>query len=199
MEMPGVPPVVTAKNVYNLATKIAEKSGEKAPDVFFTDPAKAPQVDPGQQPPHPEVVKARAAQQQAQMQAQQAEADRQQQGQIEGAKLQLTAQQAQTSAQLEAQKFAADVQERQANLRLQAEKLERDDAFRHAKLQGEQQREREKLAMQAQLAREGIVGAFAQAVTVQNMKDQNDAQQREADLAIQASEAEDAARMDDDD
>jgi hypothetical protein len=194
MAMPGVPPVVTAQNVYNLASRIAEKMGEKRPDAYFSDPSNAP-APQGPPPPHPEQIKAQAAQQQAMMQAQQQEADRQQQGQIEGAKLQLSQAQAQAGAQLDQQKFAADVQERQARLELDRQQAERDDAFRYAQLQAKERGEREKLATQAQLAREGIAGSFGQAVTVQHMKDQNDEQQRQADLEIQASEQRDAARM----
>lgn len=188
MAIPGAPPIVTPQNVYNLATRIAEKSGEKKPDAFFSDPSKAPQQPPGAQPPHPQIAK-------AQMEAQKAEADRQQQGQIEGARLTLQQQQQQAAAGLEQQRFDADVQERQVRLRLDAERLQRDDAFRYAQLQSDERARSAELATKTALAREGIVGSFAQAVTVQHMKDQNDAAQRDADERIQASQAKDAAEL----
>lgn len=201
MANPGVPAVVTPQNVFNLASRIAEKGGEKAPELFFSDPSKAP-APTGPPPPHPEAIKAQAQaqSQQAQLaaQAQQAEADRQQQAQVEGAKMQMTLAQQQAQAALAQQQAQIDAADKGARLKLDAEKVQREDAFRYAKLQSDENMKREELAVRAQLAREGIVGSFGQAVTVQHMKDQNDAAQRQSDLAIQASEAEDAAKMDDD-
>lgn len=198
MANPGAPAVVTPQNVYNLATKITSKSGEKAPDAFFTDPAKAPAPN-GPPAPHPDVVKAQAEAQgraqQLQAQTQQATADREQQGQIEASKLAVTQQQQQAQASLEQQKLAADIAERQARFQFEQQQADRDDQFRYAQLQSAERLKGAELATKAQLAREGIVGSFAQAVTVQHMKDQNDDAQREADLEIQQSEATDAARM----
>lgn len=50
-------PIVTLQNVYEAATDYAKKLGERAPEKYFSDPAKAP---PQQPKPDPEVMKVQA-------------------------------------------------------------------------------------------------------------------------------------------
>lgn len=166
-------PLVTAPNVYNLLKKLTEKSGEKNPDAFWTNPSEAPP-----QPPQPDP------------QAQAAQAD----NQLEGAKLQQKAQTDQArlafdqqSAQADGQLRAADLNVRKQDadnkLMLAREQADRDDRFRYAQLV--QARELEIAEINAR---------YGQALAVQGMKDQSAAHDRTADLMIQASQAADAAR-----
>lgn len=211
-------PLVTAQNIYNLASKIAEKSGEKQPEAFFSDPASAPPPAPQ---PHPDAIKAQAQAQQDQLraqvqahqtmvQAQQAEADRQQQAAIQGARLELDRQKQLFEQSMALESAQRSEEERRARLALDREQMERDDNFRIAQLQADTVIRRDQIGQKVsdthlrtvgalQQTRDRAAASFAQAVTVQSMKDDNAAEQREADLAIQRSEATDAAKLADSD
>lgn len=217
-------PLVTPQNIYALTSKIAEKSGEKTPGAFFTDPGTAPQ--PGQgapPPPHPEAIKAQAQaqSQQQQLAAQAAQADKDRQAQAEqhaaqmqqqaatdGAKLALTKEQQDFNQQLEARRLAAEEAERQGRLALDAQKAERDHQYRMAqlaqageiaKLQAAQKIHDTQLRTASGLEQTRTAGeaSFTTATTVQAMKMADNDQQRQADLAIQASEQRDSAELSD--
>lgn len=79
---PSTAGMITPQNVYNYAKRFAEKSGFKAPELFFTDPAT---VQPPEQGPDPAIAQEQAKLQ-MQMQADQAKA--QAEMQIAGQKLQ---------------------------------------------------------------------------------------------------------------
>lgn len=191
-------PIVTPTNIYNLAKKLAEKSGQKSPDLFFTDPATAQQAPQGPPPgPDAESIKALAQHKQSQDALAQSQAELQQKGQLEATKLQQAGMAAQASQALEQQKAAADVQDRADRLQLEREKLAADDAFRRDQLATQTALKQRELDQNAQLERERLAASFGQAVTIQTMKDENEEKQRAADIAIQASEAHDAEVMDD--
>lgn len=67
---PATAVMVTPQNVYNFAKRFAEKSGFKAPELFFTDPSTNPQQPQGPDP----AIAQEQAKAQAQMQADQAKA-----------------------------------------------------------------------------------------------------------------------------
>lgn len=167
-------PLITGENVYNALHKLLEKSGEKNPDEFVANPSQQP---PQQPQPNPEAMKL------------QVEAQKHQgQQQVETAKVQQSAQVAQQQAELDFAKFQAEQQNQAQQLQLAREKLDRDDKFRYAQL-----------AETTRLSELKIQADSIKAVTIQSMKDANDAEQRQSDLVIQASEARDAERMADDD
>lgn len=182
-------PVVTPQNVFNLVDKIAQKSGERTPGAFVTDPTAAMQQmaqNPAPKQPSPEMIKAQGD-----------EADRQQQGQLEQAKL-FQGQQAEVAAHQLAEKQAeTDAQERLARVALDAQNAARDDDFRREQLASQERIAMAKIAAGQQDTETKVVGGFATATTVQSMKDANDDKQREADLAIQQSESKDVAELSD--
>lgn len=176
-------PLVTQENVYAAITRMAHKAGEKAPEQFFSDPAKAQQQQPK---PDPKMAAVEADQQQHQDKMQLQATEVAQNAQVEQAKVALAAQTAQAADQLAQQKAQTDAAVAAGNLELARQKFEADERFRYAQLA--QQKDIELTKIQAQ---------FGQAVTVQGMKDQTADKDRVADLEIQASEAEDARVMDD--
>jgi hypothetical protein len=116
--------LVTPRELFNSAKKLAEALGYKQPELFFADPAKMPPKPPA---PNPEQIKAQAQQQieqaklQGQMQLKQIEAQMQQQTEIaaqQAQQIQFEAQarieaetlqvKAQFDAQLEAQRLEFD-------------------------------------------------------------------------------------------
>lgn len=178
--------IVTPENVFNLATSMAEKAGIKAPQRYFSDPAQNAQ----QAPPDPEMMKAQQEQGQHQDKMQLQAQDQQADAQLAQAKLQ-------QDGQLAAMQANAQAQAQAAQNDLAREKLERDDQFRYTQLAQTAQLAREEREARTQIEQAKLQAGFQQAVTVQDMKDQNDDKQREADLEIQASEAEDARVLDD--
>lgn len=176
-------PLVTGQNVYNLLRKLTEKSGEKNPDEYWTNPEQAqPQV----QKPDPEAMKLQAQQQSDQQKQQLAVAQHMQDNQLAQAKMAQESKDAQATNELAFAKFQADQQLAAQNLQLQREKAERDEQFRYAQL-----------AQDAQLKREEIAARYSQAVTIQSMQDANDEAERESEEEIQASREADARTLDD--
>jgi hypothetical protein len=123
MQSPYGPQLVSAENVYNLNSRLAENAGFRNPGEFWTDPKTVPPQPPG---PNPEMLKM------------------QQQMQLEQMKLQADAQKFQAESQLRIQEIQAQneakMAEVRANLELQAANDMRDG-----------EREANNAAMQVQL------------------------------------------------
>jgi hypothetical protein len=179
----GPGPLVSLENVYNAVTRMAKKSGEKAPEQFFSDPAKAQPQEPK---PNPEMLKLQADQQQHADKMQLQTGVEQAKDQRETMRAQSEVAIAQSQARAAAVQAQMQLEEAQARIELDRQKLEAETQFKYAQLA--QQRELEMAKIQAQ---------FGQAVTIQSMKDETAAKDRDADLQIQASEAHDAEVMDD--
>lgn len=119
-------PVVTMENIHNAAQALVEATGEKTPELFFSDPKDAPPQEPK---PDPEMMKLQAEMQMKQMEFQ--------------GKSQLDTQKAQQDYQLK----TAEMQQKAEIERIQAEA---DIAVKRE----EMQMKREEHAMKMQLAQQ---------------------------------------------
>lgn len=106
IQMQGGPsgPFVTPQNVYNLVKKFYEKSGEKAPEQFITDPQTAQPQEPQ---PDPKMIE---AQQKLQLEQQKLQADVQMQQQKLEAEIQLKREQMMAEMQLKREQMAIEAQ-----------------------------------------------------------------------------------------
>jgi hypothetical protein len=113
----------TPKNLYNSASKLAENMGFKQPDMYFSDPEKAPPA-----PPPPDPI---AAQAQADIQVQQAKAEGD--ARIKEMQMQFDLRIKQTEIQMQAEKDRMqaqnDMQERQHKAMLDAQLAEQSLQF----------------------------------------------------------------------
>lgn len=107
-------PLLTAGNLYASLTKFAAKGGIKAPELFWSDPAKAP---PQQPQPDPEMAKVQA-------QAQADQAKMQMQGQLDAAKLQADSEhkrmQIEADMQLKREQMIAEIQLKREQIQAEA-------------------------------------------------------------------------------
>ena len=182
-------PLVTVQNLYASAIKVLSRSGIKTPELFFSDPSKAPAQPPA--PPDPAVV--------ASAQAEQAKV------QLDGQKLQLEGQKAQASAQNDAAQFQLE----QAKLQLEARKLAlaeqqaQQDAIdrAHARQMSELEFQRSIQDAEADRANQNaleltkINAQFQTQVTVAQIKSQAEQFRAHADIVIQASEHDHAHQL----
>jgi hypothetical protein len=139
--------VANPENIYNTSADLAKLTGQKNPDKYFTDPAKA-----GPQPPkpNPEMIK-------GQVQTQIAQANGQVTMQIEQAKLQANMQLEQQKANLQAQvdQSAQQAQERQTtvqqqnDLQIAQQKAQLDQQTEFARIQHERDLEMARLTAHA--------------------------------------------------
>ena len=130
-------PLVTAENLYNRLKKWSRAAGEKNPELFWSDPAKAPPQPPK---PDPEMAKA-----QAQMQLEQEKAKGQ---------LQLQAMTAQSDAQITSAKNEADAQASEVA-------AQRAHELAVMKIQGELQLKRETTEAELAMKRELLAAELA--------------------------------------
>lgn len=130
-------PFVTAENLHYSLTRYVEKTGQKNPDMFFSDPKTQPPQPPK---PDPKMVE---AQQKMQLE-QQAQAGR----------LQLEQQKAQVQAQTDQAKAATDLQlkqaEMEATLQIKREQIAAELQLKREQLEAELMLKREQ--MQAETA-----------------------------------------------
>lgn len=139
--MLGHLPTCTPKNVYNSAAAVTRLTGEKNPDLYFTDPD-SPQAQQMQQqpPPDPEMIKAHG---QLQIQAAKAQSDLQlQQAQMQ-ADLETERARMQADMALEQQKFEhqkqLEILKMHGDHELALAKAQRDHEIRLADLQSQHQ------------------------------------------------------------
>ena len=123
-------PLVTAQNPYELLKRMTERAGFKNPELYWTDPQKAPPQEPK---PDPEMAKV------------------EQQGKLKEAELQQTSQHKQAEMAMTTQAKQAELSMKQ---QADAAKADTDLRINAAKLQNELQLARERAAQELQLARE---------------------------------------------
>jgi hypothetical protein len=139
-------PIVTMKNLYETAVKIAENAGFHNSETFVSDPETTPAPPPK---PDPEVEKAKAELQLKQQ-------DQQAQLQMKQAELQMDAQRQQQELAMRQQESAAEMQlEREKAalaIQLEREKAAAQMEIERMKAQNQMSIEREKASHQAEIA-----------------------------------------------
>jgi hypothetical protein len=128
--------VATPPNIYNALVKLTQNAGFKNPEEFWTDPSKQPPQPPQ---PNPEMVKAQAEMQKAQMQQQGDVQKFQAQAQLDAQRMQLEQQQFQAQAVLDQQKAAAEAEqkERDRQAQLQIAQLQEETKLQIARMKEE--------------------------------------------------------------
>jgi len=147
-------PIVKAKNIYAMAKRFMEKSGNKSPELFLSDPGDA-EIPP---PPDPNAHKAQEAQMTLQLQAAKNQGD-----------MQLQQAKAQSDAQIAAQKNANDLNiataqmQNEHSLKSQTAQAELDMKWQIAQAELAMKREiaQQELASKHALAQQGIASKAA--------------------------------------
>lgn len=120
-------PLVNVQNIFNAATRFAERGGIKDPEQFFTDPKKNPQPPPQPQP-DPKMIEVQAKiqlqQQQQQADMQKSAADVQMQRERMTSELAIQQERMQGELEIQRQKLQMDYEQKSAELELKRQELE---------------------------------------------------------------------------
>lgn len=147
-------PLVTAENLYNSATRFAEKAGVKTPSLFFSDPKEAEPKKPQPDPAMMEMqAKTQLEEQKIQLKAQSDQARLQQDGQKALGDYELKRQQAEFDAAMAQQKSDREFELRQyqidQELMLKREQLAAELDLKREQMAAELELKREQMALSA--------------------------------------------------
>lgn len=143
-------PFVKPENVYNLLKRFYEKTGEKTPERFVSDPAEQQQGPPQPPPPDPKLVEVQAK---SELAREQAEAELTMKATAAQGEIDLATHKAQLQAQLEREKSAAEIQYRRDvaadELALKREQLEAELMLKREQMAAELDLKRQQMAHEA--------------------------------------------------